>query len=418
MKKWKWAIPIMVLVLALGMASLMAACGEEEETTTTAAPATETTAAPSTETTAAPTTTEAPTTTTAAGVEDTGQTWELKFSYGVPTQASLYSAYLVPWAEAVTAATNGRVTIEHYPDGTLAKDDQQYDALLSGTSDLALIEPEYTTGVFPVFEVGSLARLFPNAAVASGVMWDVAQEYCQDELKDAVVLNIATISGAQYIGNKEVKLPGDLEGVKMRSGGKVENWTLTELGAEPIDIMLGDLPTAMERGLADGALLSWSLIMSSGVKDYTTNRTHLDLMYRPWLIMINKDVWESMPINIQEAILGVSGKEASVIYTIVNEEVTQGARKGLEGSDKGAGNPPIYEPTPEELDQWTQACMPTYQLWVDELAGTKSPEAANGQAILDSIASKTTAYADLYEEFKEDAAAILATLPKPEGGKP
>jgi TRAP-type C4-dicarboxylate transport system substrate-binding protein len=414
MKK-KWAISLLVLVLVLSLASLLAACGEEETTTTTAAPATETTATtapPATETTA---TTAAPTTeTTAAGVEDTGQTWELKFSYGVPTQASLYSAYLVPWAEAISKATDGRVTIKHYADGTLAKDDQQYDALVSGTSDIALIEPEYTTGVFPVFEVGSLARLFPNPAVASGVMWDVAQEYSQDELKDVQMLMVATISGAQYVGNVEVKLPADLEGVKMRSGGKVENWTLTELGAEPIDIMLGDLPTSMERGLADGALLSWSLIMSSGAKDYTKYRTHLDLIYRPWIIAMNKDVWESMPVNIQEAIMGVSGKDASVIYSITNEEVTQGARKGLEGSDKGAGNPPIYEPTAEELGQWTTAVQPTYQNWVDELAASKSPEAANGQKILDFIGSKTTAYADLYEQFKEDAAAILATLPPAE----
>lgn len=414
MKKRKWAISLLALVLVLSFASLMAACGEEE-TTTTAAPATETTATtapPATETTV--TTAPPATETTVAGVEDKGQTWDLKFSYGVPTQASLYSAYLVPWAEAVTKATDGRVKIEHYADGTLAKDDQQYDALVSGTSDLAMIEPEYATGVFPVFEVGSLPRLFPNPAVASAAMWDLAQEYCQDELDEVQLLAVATISGSQYVGNKEVKLPADLKGVKMRSGGKVENWALTALGAEPIDIMLGDLPTSMERGLADGALLSWSLIMSSGAKDYTKYRAHLDLMYRPWMIAINKDVWESMPVNIQEAIMSVSGKDASIIYSITNEEVTQGARKGLEGSDKGKGNPAIYEPTADELAQWTTAVQPTYKLWIDELAGGKSSQAANGQAILDFITGKVTEYGNVYEQYKDKAAAVLATLPKAE----
>ena len=414
MKKRKWAISLLALVLVLSFASLMGACGEEE-TTTTEAPATETTATtapPATETTA--TTAPPATETTVAGVEDKGQTWDLKFSYGVPTQASLYSAYLVPWAEAVTKATDGRVKIEHYADGTLAKDDQQYDALVSGTSDLAMIEPEYATGVFPVFEVGSLPRLFPNPAVASAAMWDLAQEYCQDELDEVQLLAVATISGSQYVGNKEVKLPADLKGVKMRSGGKVENWALTALGAEPIDIMLGDLPTSMERGLADGALLSWSLIMSSGAKDYTKYRAHLDLMYRPWMIAINKDVWESMPVNIQEAIMSVSGKDASIIYSITNEEVTQGARKGLEGSDKGKGNPAVYEPTADELAQWTAAVQPTYKLWIDELAGGKSSQAANGQAILDFITGKVTEYGNVYEQYKDKAAAVLATLPKAE----
>lgn len=60
MRKRYWVVLGLVLVLALGV--FAAACGEAEETTTTAAPSTETTAAPSTETTAAPSTE-----TTAAG---------------------------------------------------------------------------------------------------------------------------------------------------------------------------------------------------------------------------------------------------------------------------------------------------------------------------------------------------------------
>mgnify|MGYP000869657478 FL=1 len=65
MRKVKWGLGLLLLVLVLGLLPLVAACGGDEETTTTAAP-TETTAAP-TDTTAAPTeTTAAPTDTTAA----------------------------------------------------------------------------------------------------------------------------------------------------------------------------------------------------------------------------------------------------------------------------------------------------------------------------------------------------------------
>ena len=408
MKRTKWAVALLVLVLALSLVSLLTACGEEA-TTTTAAPSTTvapvTTASTAPPTTAPPTT-EAPTTTTEAGVPDTGQKFNLKFSYGVPTQASLYAGYLLPMANDITKATGDRVMIEHYPDGTLAKDDQQYDALLSGTCDLAMIEPEYTTGVFPVFEVGSLPGMFPNPAVAAAAMWDVAQEYCAEELKDVKLLAVAVISGAQYVGNKEVKLPADLKGVKMRSGGKVENWLLTELGAEPVDIMLGDLPTAMERGLADGAFLSWSLIMSSGAKDYTKYRAHLDLIYRPWLVVMNKDVWESMPKTLQDQVASVTGQMPSVIYSIVNEEVTTGAKMGLIGSDKGKGNPPIFVPTPEERAQWVEAVKPTWAKWTEELAGSKSPVAAEGQKILDFLAGKVTEYKDIYAQHKAEAEAL------------
>jgi len=73
MRRSKTIAGLVVLMLVLGLALLMTACGGDDETTTTAAPATTaapvTTAAP-TETTAAPTeTTAAPTETTAAEME-------------------------------------------------------------------------------------------------------------------------------------------------------------------------------------------------------------------------------------------------------------------------------------------------------------------------------------------------------------
>jgi TRAP-type C4-dicarboxylate transport system substrate-binding protein len=239
-------------------------------------------------------------------VQDTGQTWELKVSFGFKEEASLYAAHVAPWSKAVEAATDGRVTIMPYGSGALAKDDQQYDAVLSGTCDIAVVEPEYTPGTFPVFEVGSMPLMFSDPAAATASMWDLYEKYCDEEFDDVIVVGVTCISGAQYVGSQGVLLPGDLAGMKMRSGGKVEDWILGELGSEPIDIMIGELAPCMEQGLADGAFLSWSYIMAVGVKDYTDYRTHLDLMYRPWVMVMNKDTWNTMPTNIQEAILSVS----------------------------------------------------------------------------------------------------------------
>ncbi len=394
MKKSKWAGALLVLVLVLGLVVTLAACGgDETETTGTETTGTETTGTETTET-------------TAATVEDTGQTWDLKFSYGVPSAASLSVGCLLPWAAAVEEATGGRVTIEHYADGTLAKDDQQYDFLLSGASDLSVIEPEYTAGTFNVFEMGTLPELFPDPAVTSAVMWDVANEY-PDEMDDVKVLGVTCIAGAQYIGNKPVKLPEDLTGVKMRSGGKIESWILQELGAEPIDIALGDVGTALERGLADGGFFSWSLTFISGAVRYTTDRTELDLMYRPWLVCMNKDVWNSMPPNIQDAIMSVSGREPFAVYAIANEMITNESKAGLEKADAKAGNSPIYVPTAEEDALWTEAVKPVWQKWVDELAGTKSPYASQGQDILDFAAAQSLEYATYYEDYSADAQKIL-----------
>jgi TRAP-type C4-dicarboxylate transport system substrate-binding protein len=384
MKKSKWFVVLLVLGLALGLAASLAACGDDT-TATTAGEGT---------------------TTTAKAAADTGQTWELKFSYGVPSSSSLSVGCVLPWAAAVTEATGGRVTFKHYAEGTLAKDEQQYDFLLSGASDLSVIEPEYTAGTFQVFEMGSLPGLFPNPSVAAATMWDVGQKY-GDEMKDIKVLAIACIAGAQYVGGKEVKVPADIAGVKMRSGGKVESWMLKQLGAEAIDIPLGDLGTSLERGVADGALLSWSLVMISGAVRFTEYRSELNLFYRPWLICMNKDVWDSMPPNIQEAIMSVSGQIPSATYAVSNELITNESKTSMEKADAKLGNPPVYVPTEAERVLWTEAVKPVWQKWIGELAASNSPYAAQGQEILDFVAGKNAEYSTFYEKYLPEAQKVL-----------
>ncbi len=371
---------LVLLMVALGLAVLLAGCGEAEETTTTAAPST--TAAPTTTSVVETSTTAGPTTTV-----DEGKTYELKFAYGTPSRASLVTAYLVPWTDSITQATNGRVKITHYGENSLVKSEQLLDAVLSGAADIALLEPEYNAGVFPISEVGSLPMLFPNAVVAAKVYWDIIQEYAKDEWKDLQVLGVTVISGAQYAGNKEVKLPADLKGMRMRSGGKVETWILDTLGATPVEISTGDLATSMERGLADGAFVSYSLMLSTGLKDVTKFRTEGDFFYRCWVLVMNKDRWASLPAAVQEAIMSMSGQEAAAKYTDANEKATLGAKKAVEGSDKGQGKPPIYVLSAEERAQWQQALMPVWDKWVQSLGADKP-----GQAVIDRIAELVKKY--------------------------
>ena len=85
-----------------------------------------------------------------AGVPDTGQTYNLKMAIHVPGRASINGAYYTPWIKAVETATNGRVKIELYPEETLVKEADQYDAVVSGLADIASITADATPGRFPL----------------------------------------------------------------------------------------------------------------------------------------------------------------------------------------------------------------------------------------------------------------------------
>ena len=360
MKKSRLIIALVLVVAVVAVAAALAACGGGGS---------EASSSPS-------------------AVADTGQTWDLKFSYPTPERASLVPAYLVPWSEAVTAATDGRVKMTHYAENSLVKEEQQWDALLSGTSDIALIEPEFNPGVFPISEVGSLPYQFPDEVTAAKTFYDVVTQKAQDEWKDVQVLAVTVIAPAQYRGNVDIK--GDLskfEGTRMRSGGRIETWILEAFGATPVEIGTGDLSTSLERGMADGAFLSYSLILAMA-KDFTKYTTECNMFYRCWVLAMNKDVWNSMPKNIQDQIMSVSGQEGSAKYSAANGLETKGEKAGLEGADKGMGNPPIYVLTADEVAAWTEATAPVVQKWIDQLS-----DPAQGQDVIDFIATQNATYA-------------------------
>jgi TRAP-type C4-dicarboxylate transport system substrate-binding protein len=228
--------------------------------------------------------------------------------------------------------------------------------------------------------------LFPSAEVASQVYWDVLQQYsAATELKDVVLLGTPTIAPAQYFGNKAAKVPADIAGQRVRSGGQIEAWLIESLKATPVEISTGELATSMERGMADSCFLSYSFGLITGIKDVTKLRTETNMFYRSFMLVLNKKVWDSMPAVLQQGIMSVSGPQASATYSAANEALAAEDKGAIEGSDKGAGNPPIYIPTADEMKLWVEAAKPVWAKWVAQAGG-------EAQAVLDKVVELTAKY--------------------------
>jgi TRAP-type transport system periplasmic protein len=368
MKRVKFYGVLVSLVLIASL--ILSACSSSTPTTSAVA----------TKTTAPATTAASPT---------VAKTYDLKFSYHTPPTASLVGAYLKPWTAAIEQATNGRVKVTHYGGETLVKSKDQYDGLVSGLSDIALVDTSETPGRFMTTEFDTLPYIFPDAATGAKIYWDILQKYSvASDLKDVKLVAVAVIAPSNYIGNKQVQDVTDFKGLRIRTAGKTESWTVDALGAVPTEIATSDVGTSLERGLVDGAFLSYSFMLSMGIKDITKYRTECNMFYRAWPILINKKVWDSMPADIQEAIMSVSGQTASSTYSAANEKEAAGAKNAIIGSDKGQQKPGIYTLTSDQLAGWKNAVLPVWSKWSADLDGKKQP----GKAIIDDIKTATTKY--------------------------
>jgi TRAP-type C4-dicarboxylate transport system substrate-binding protein len=367
-----WSVLVAIILVTSFM---VMGCGGGATTT---APAATTQAPPVNTTTAAPpTTTVAPATTASAPAS--GKVYNLKFSYHTPEKASVVPSYFKPWTAAIEQASNGRIKITHYGGESLVKIQDQYDSLVSGLSDIAMIELDVTPGRFPKTEFYTLPFISDNPGVTAQVYYEILQKYSvADELKEVKLLTTVTISGNHYIGNKEVKTLADFKGQRMRSGAKVEGMIIEQLGATPIEISTADMATSLERGLVDSEFLTISGWLSFGVKDVTKFRTYCSVFTKSWVICMNKKVWDSMPADLQQVITDNSGPQKSNFYSAANDKLEAGALKAVEGSDKGQSKPPVYYLPDAEKANWKAALAPVWDKWVAEMEGKKLP----GKAIV------------------------------------
>ena len=314
---------------------------------------------------------------------------ELKFSYHAPPEASLTKAIFAPWAAEIEKATGGRVKITQYPGGTLVKAQDAYDAVATGLCDLAQIDPEENPGRFPLTGINSLPFMYPNTEVAGVVSYELLNKYVVNtELKEIKFLITAPLHNAQYLGKKPVEKLADFKGLKIRSGGKVEASTITALGGTPVEIGTGDLFSALDKGTVDGCFFTYSGALAFGLKDATKYRTECNIFPRVFIIGMNKATFDKMPADIQKIFNENSTLEVAQKYAAAHMAAEAGGKGAIIGSDKKAGNPPIYVLPSTERDAWKTACMKVWNDWVADVEAKKLP----GKAMLDEAQSLVNKY--------------------------
>jgi len=288
------------VVLILGLCLMVFACGEEEETTTTAAP-TETTAAPETTTTAAPTeTTAAPTETTAAPAAiDPIELTFVGFLPDIPPGSNWHNDFI----DRVSEYSGGAMTIKfNGPEAIPAMDAPA--AVQRGSIDIASILSSFADSLVP--GSGAIGRSEYNPMeLRDG---NPAFKYYEDEYAKQGIkyLGASVSSQAQeqtvlYLG-KEVTTLADLEGLKIASTGGSNQAFINSLGATTVPIDFTEYFTAMERGTVDGYNIG-----IPGIQDFSLTPVTKGMLNEPFsscggMMLMNMEKWNSLTPAQQDVI--------------------------------------------------------------------------------------------------------------------
>ena len=229
---------------------------------------------------------------------------------------SANTQYQQQWADKVKKATNGRVEITIYPGGTLCAGPDTLDAVKTGVCDIGWIFTSFYPNQFPLIDVVTLPMMGINSPVqATNALWDLynGEKAVRNELKDFQMLMLFT-NNANLIGTskKAVKTVADVKGLKLRCPTGAATSMVKAWGGNPIAMGPGDMYQAMQKGVIEGYVFEYAGIGNYALPEITKYYTEMNLFVGPFMLLMNKTKWDTLPADVKKQILSVSGRDTSI----------------------------------------------------------------------------------------------------------
>ncbi|WP_150525623.1 TRAP transporter substrate-binding protein [Roseibium sediminis] len=318
--------------------------------------------------------------------------YEFKLHHFLGEKAPAHSKMLEPWARQVEENSGGKVKIEIYPAMTLGgRPPELISQVRDGVVDIVWTVNGYSPGLFPRTEVFELPGIHTNDPVATNLaLADLYHSDLKEEYKGVEVMFLHVHAGqAIHMRDAEVKSPADLTGKKIRIPTRTGAWMIEALGAAPVAIPVPELPTALQKGVIDGAFIPWEIIPPLKIQEQTEFQIEGVNKERfgnaTFQVSMNKGRWNSLPEEIQKAFRDASGpawlKEVGMIWKNADDF-------GI-GLAVKAGNKHI-ELNEEETEVFREALAPVVDRWVKEVAS----KGIDGEALVQKANASIAKHAD------------------------
>jgi TRAP-type C4-dicarboxylate transport system substrate-binding protein len=168
------------------------------------------------------------------------------------------------FVEKVTAKLGKEVEFRIYPASSLFKPKEQWDAMRNGTLDFSVFPLDYAAGKVPELSI----TLLPCSVMSlqQAMSWQqkpigkrISKILEANGVKDIVW---AWLDGGIGSSVRQVKLPEDAKGLKLRAAGKKFEFMFKEAGASITSMPSSEIYHALSTGVLDTCLTSSSSFVS------------------------------------------------------------------------------------------------------------------------------------------------------------
>ncbi|MHB8763488.1 MAG: TRAP transporter substrate-binding protein [Deferrisomatales bacterium] len=262
------------------------------------------------------------------------------------------------WAEEVTKRTDGLVTVQTFPGGTLLGAQDMYDGVLRGVADIGLGSPSYDPGRFPLTAGASLPVGFPNATVGSLVLWELVKEFKPEEYAKYKVIALFTTEPGYIQSKAPVRTLADLKGMKLRAAGTGVP-VLKALGAAPVGMPMPEVPQAIQTGVIDGTMTSRDVLKDFKLAEMVRYVTDYRSVVVTFAAVMVQMMWESLPPKAQK-VIDELGREMAVWTGRYHDQQNVGGAMAWGQKEHGLQLLPLAA---EERAKWDALLQPMVDEW-------------------------------------------------------
>lgn len=291
----------------------------------------------------------------------------IKFAHESPETSTIHDG-IVNFTERVTELTDGKVEFEIFPAAQMGVSSDYLSLVNNRVVDMAYHYPAYTPSEMPYLaNISGLPGLYTSNDVGTKAYWDLVndEEVLESDFLSNGVRPIAPVAGNSFelfTKGVEIKSPSDLKGMQIRSSGGVVSKLMEHFNANPIQMPIGDAYTALDQGVIEAVNTGFEGTRIAGITDLVKFGTKgVAFGANMAVYSINEELFQSFPVDIQEAFLQAGQEGALFAAKVLREGEVE-----IENNFSEDENVSIVEPTGSVKEEWDAAYLEFIEEQLDE----------------------------------------------------
>ncbi len=266
-----------------------------------------------------------------AGCTEQHKAAEYTLTYASPyPPGHPFSRADITWMKHVEQASGGRLAVKPYWSGALLSSDMSMTEIRHGLADIGLITPIYARGGAHMLRAqsgfyGGVATIADQVAV-----YDCLQARFPAFGEELEGLHVLAVQGGNFPGvmtrTRPVRKLADLKGLRLRAQSDAID-ILRELGADPVNMPMGEVYSALAKGVIDGVVAPADTIKSLHFAEVAHHFTTIRFSRGAYPARAMSDAaFRRLPPDLQQLVMG----SKPVWEAALNSELLKAEQAGID----------------------------------------------------------------------------------------